>query len=506
MPWMLEGKCVYKEVNGKKGELVKCHNTVDEAKAHLRALYANVANSIQEFSMFITKSSLNGEEMRWAAVNSDTSKDLYGERMTLGLYQRMLERIRLEQPPPEEFRSMVCSEFWCGGIPYVSIAHYSDGNGLAVPGETHEIFIDGNQLKAKGVLYNTPLGRAVWKSLKEDELNYKNQIDADRIRISIAFLDLAHRHGENGELFVRSSLKDVCPECQKGAENKIYEDGYLVHLALTRKPVNPRTIIEAEDMMAKKAITTRKDDALSIVQDESLVKEIEEATLTTKSDVLVEMSEPLVEEAKKDDKKDSPPADENDPNDPEEDMMEKESKKGKKNCSLTEEDLISIRSIMAELLPTSQTPIEVKSEVVEKSALDLATDALYNSINVALSMAGNVTFEQRLESINPSLQELGNAITELVRKSVGQPAPSPATNEQSMILEALSTLTAKMDTLSQEVALVKEKSLTPSTPVQNRVPVPRSIAPQAVVTQSQTQPTNPNSVRNLVRRSVGIQD
>ena len=78
MPWMIEGKCVYKEVDGKKGELVKCYNTVDEAKAHLRALYANVTNSIQEFSMFITKSSLNGEEMRWAAVNSDTSKDLYG--------------------------------------------------------------------------------------------------------------------------------------------------------------------------------------------------------------------------------------------------------------------------------------------------------------------------------------------------------------------------------------------------------------------------------------------
>ncbi|MDU9711639.1 hypothetical protein RGC52_08025, partial [Helicobacter pylori] len=84
----------------------------------------------------------------------------------------------------------------------------------------------------------------------------------------------AHKHGDNGAVFVRESLKSVCPECQKGAGNKIYVDGYLVHLALTRKPVNPRTIIQAEDnAMAKKSIVTRKDDALSIVQDESLVEE-----------------------------------------------------------------------------------------------------------------------------------------------------------------------------------------------------------------------------------------
>lgn len=464
-----------------------------------------MSDLIQEFPLFISKSSLQDGEMRWAAVNSDTGKDLYGEKMTLGLYQKMLTRIEQELPPPEEFRSMVCSEYWCGGIPYVSIAHYSDGNGKAVPGETLEIFIDGNQLKAKGILYDTPLGRAVWKSLKEDELNYKNQVDAERIRISIAFLDLAHKHGDNGAIFVRESLKSVCPECQKGAGNKIYVDGYLVHLALTRKPVNPRTIIQAEDnAMAKKSIVTRKDDALSIVQDESLVEEVVEAALTSKSDALVEMSDtPVVKESKK---MDSPKEDEEDPKDMEEDKMEKEeSKTGKKKCSLTEDDLVSIRSIVAELLP-KETPMAEKSEVVEKSALDLATDDLYTSVNTALGMKG-VTLEQRLESINPALQEVGNAITALVRESLGQAAPTPVSNDQSMILEALSTLTSKIDGFSQELALVKEKSLVPSAPVQNRVPVPRSIQPQ-LVTQSQTQQpaSNPNSVRNLVRRSVGIQE
>lgn len=505
MPWMIEGKCVYKEVDGKKGELIKCHNSEDEAKNHLKALYANANKSIQEFSMFITKSSLHENEMRWSAVNSDTREDIYGEKMTLGLYQKMLERIKLGQPPPEEFRSMVCSDFWCGGIPYVSIAHFSDGNGKAVPGETLEIFIDGSQLKAKGILYDTPLGRAVWKSLKEDEQEHKNQVDADRIRISIAFLDLAHRHGEEGKLFVRSSLYDVCPECQKGAGSKIYEDGYLVHLALTRKPVNPRTLIEAEEnIMAKKAIRTRKDDALSIVQDESLVEEIEKATLTSKSDALIEMSEPLVEEAKVKDEEESM-EDEGSAEDESEDEKEKEVKKR----SLTEDDLVAIRSIVSELVTKSEVPATAIPETAleEKSTLDIATDELYTSINKALSMSG-VSFEQRLESINPALQGLGNAITDLVRKSAGQSTAIPASNEQTLILEALTALTNKMDTLSQEVALVKEKSQTPSTPVQARVPVPRSIAPQPIVNQSQTvqQNSNPNSVRNLVRRSVGIKD
>lgn len=203
---------------------------------------------------------------------------------------------------------------------------------------------------------------------------------------------------------------------------------------------------------------------------------------------------------------DSPKEDEEDPKDMEEDKMEKEeSKTGKKKCSLTEDDLVSIRSIVAELLP-KETPMAEKSEVVEKSALDLATDDLYTSVNTALGMKG-VTLEQRLESINPALQEVGNAITALVRESLGQAAPTPVSNDQSMILEALSTLTSKIDGFSQELALVKEKSLVPTAPVQNRVPVPRSIQPQ-LVTQSQTQQpaSNPNSVRNLVRRSVGIQE
>lgn len=301
MPWIIKNNCVYKKNNdGSLGELLGCHETKEMAQKHLRALYANVKDSLHELPLYISKSSIHNGEMRWWAVNSDTDWDLYGERMSLSLFENMLSKIKQNVPPPIPFSEFVTSDYWKGGMPYLSIAHYSDGNGHAVPGEVKEIFIDGNRLKARGILYNSKLGSAVWKSLKEDEFNNDDAIN--RIRISIAFLDLAHKHGDSGQVFERRSLGDICPDCKRGIGDKIYLDGYLVHLALTRVPVNPRTIImpEEEIIMAKKSkITTRKQDALSIVQDEALVEELESEALKSRSlgedtdisEVLVEMSD-----------------------------------------------------------------------------------------------------------------------------------------------------------------------------------------------------------------------
>ena len=242
-----------------------------------------------EMSMYITKASITNDTMTWAAVNSDTYKDSYQERMSLELYKDFISHIRNEDEPPSEFKSAVCSDYWCGGMPYVSISHYPDLNGKAIPGEPLEIYIDGNQLKAKGILHNNPLGHAVWRSLKED----KNKQPEDKIRISIGFLDMAHKHGESGNVFVRDSLYSICPECLQGIGEKIYVKGYLVHLALTRKPVNKRTemVLEEKAEMAKKKIT-RKEDAASIVGEDLAEKlEVEQKATSQKSDVLIEMSE-----------------------------------------------------------------------------------------------------------------------------------------------------------------------------------------------------------------------
>lgn len=456
-------------------------------------------NLLPEFSMFITKSSLNNGTMKWSAVNSDVDWDLYGERMSVQLYEKMLGYIKESAPPPPAFKDMVCSDYWCGGMPYLSIAHYNDGNGVAVPGEPLELFIDGKQLKAKGVLFNTPLGTAVWKSLKADEQG----LDENKIRISIAFLDLAHKHGDGGSTFHRKSLSDVCPECKSGKGEKIYLDGYLVHLALTRVPVNPRTIMEPEDVMAKKSkIETKKDDAISIIGEE-LTQEVEKSALETKSDVLIEMSdtEPLTEKMKDGEHK-------MDDSEDEEEGTEEDMKEDKKEKSLTAEDVaVIVAQEVAKAL--SATPVEAKSDTVsepevKKSALDVATEGLYNAVDGAIAMQG-ATVEERLASINPALQEIGNSITALVRESMGQSAPIPQSNVNGAAMEAINSLTEVVKSLATEVATMKAQSVQPSVPQANVMPKPRSIQP-ALVSQSQTQTTaNPNSLTNIVRRSVSTQ-
>ena len=462
-----------------------------------------VDNIIKEFStMYISKSSLHDGEMRWSAINSDTDWDLYGEKMTIELYRSMIGKIKANTPPPEPFAEMVTSEWWKGGMPYLSIAHYSDGNGKAVPGSVRELFIDGTQLKAKGILSNNPFGKAVWNSLKQDELNYKTSVDTDRIRISIAFLDLAHKHGISGEIFKRNSFMDKCPECQRGVGEKIYLDGYLVHLALTRVPVNPRTIMQAEDIMAKKSKpTTKKEDAVSVLGDETLAEELSQVALENKSDVMVEMSDTEdapVEEAVVEDAKHG---EEEMPMDEEEDKDE--DKKEVKKKSFTPELIAEIvEAVKSSLLPEAPQPDpvpEAESPKAEKSALETSLDKLYNAVTSEVNVQKSI--EEKLQAIQPALEEVGQEITNVVKKSVGETVAPSQPNPSDAILEAIQSLTQTVTTLGTEVATLKAQTLTP--PATNRVPVPRSIVPQ-IVTKSQTPEVEekPNSVRNVVRRSV----
>jgi hypothetical protein len=73
----------------------------------------------------------------------------------------------------------------------------------------------------------------------------------------------------------------MCPLCAQGIGGKIYMKGQLVHLAMTRVPVNPRTEMSVEKSMDE--ITTKRDDAKSIIGD--LAEELEEKSIA--GDVLV---------------------------------------------------------------------------------------------------------------------------------------------------------------------------------------------------------------------------
>lgn len=447
---------------------------------------------IQEFSMLVSKATLYDGVMRWSAVNSDTDWDLYGERMSLELYKSMISKIKYKEPPPPAFAELLTSDYWSGGMPYLSIAHYSDGNGRAVPGEVKELFIDGNQLKARGTLNDSPLGRAVWKSLKEDEINYKANLDADRIRISIAFLDLAHKHGENGQTFMRKSFADKCPACLRGVGEKVYLDGYLVHLALTRVPVNPRTIMEAEDTMAKKSKPeTKKQDALSVLGgDEQLADEVVAASLEMKSEVLVEMSLPAPDEEETTFEVTKSALDDLVASMVTEAMAKK---KLEEDEEVEEGEEYEKKKVVGK---KSDIPVPIT-----KSALELSVDKLYTMVDTVIGRAG--TAEDKLQEIQPVLAEVGQAIVEVVKSSVGD-APVTPVPVNGAILEAIQNLALQVQEIGTKVATLEQKSINipPESP---RIPAPRSFSPTIVRSAiPEAASENPNSVMSISRRSVGL--
>lgn len=505
MPYELRGNCVF------RGETkLKCYDNHADAVNYMRALYANVKDSVAELSMYISKASSQDGSMRWQAVNSDTSPDLYNERMSLELYKSMLGYIKNGTPPPEPYRSRVCSDYWCGGMPYLSIAHYPDLGGMAVPGEPLELYVEGDKLKAKGVLYDSKLGQAVWKSLKLDE----QKPNDDKIRISIAFLDLVHKHGDNGEPYKRLSTDQPCKECMAGVGDKIYLDGYLVHLALTRVPVNMRTIMELRSMAKK----TRKDDALSIVGDEDVVKAIDtQAAIENKSDILVEMSdaeveveEAVVEDSTMMDKKKSGKMTEEDESsmvdtmDAEEGTESDHNSKKKVKKSLTEEDVVEL---VKSMLPKTDTMSP--EPVAEKSALDKTVDNLFTVVDKAVKMDADLN--TKLDIITPVMQDLGSQISEIVKSSVST-ARVVADNVDiptKLILEKIGQLGDNITALTNDVALLKSQAITSQQANDNtaRVPRPRSLAPDTVrsVVEKAMQVDKPLSVHELARRSVGLE-
>jgi cation transport regulator len=236
------------------------------------------------FELVITKASYDKKDgvMRFACTASDIQKDSRDERMSLPLFNDFITRAVAKEKPPVQF----CSDYWSGGMPYASISHYSDLNGKGAAGILDSLYIDGQQLKGKGHLYDTPLGRAVWKSICESL--YSGNVSEDRkVRISIAFIDWKHAH--NDMVFERKSLSDSCPMCYNSIDNKVYLKGHLIHFAFTRVPVNKRTEITT-DVEVLRSMTTQKEDAASIVGEE-LASELDEESKAIVQEALVVKAE-----------------------------------------------------------------------------------------------------------------------------------------------------------------------------------------------------------------------
>jgi hypothetical protein len=456
-----------------------------------------------ETSMYITKAVKEGKVMKWAATNSDTDPDTYAERMSLELYKDFIGHINKGDGVPEIFRSGVYSNYWKGGMPYLSISHYPDIDGQAVPGEPAEIYVDGNRLKAKGVLYNSPLGHSVFRSLQED----KNKSPDDRIRISIGFLDLAHRHGD-GQVWVRDSLTSICPDCLNGVGEKVYVKGYLVHLALTRVPVNKRTeMVLEEKSMAKK---TRKEDAASIVG-ETLAEEIELKAKATalRSDVLIEMSEGETPEV---------PAEEVAEPEVVEPVAEPVAEVEERSEAPVEESEApaveplpsNFETQVLEMLKSLTekafaVPVETKSEVVEPHVLKPALDALLSAVDNSVVLEGDIN--AKLQYIQPTIQELGEAITEFVKtKSVVSEPPAPNKDNDTLlekITELIQPLSETVSRVESRIGVLEAKSNATAVETRSRIPQPRGLTPN-LIAKTETENPKPGSLRSIINKSVGI--
>lgn len=407
-------------------------------------------SNVTEFSLFIDKASFHKEtgEMRFHAVGSDTLEDTYNDNMTAELFSDFLERIENKERPPEGYGN----EFWNGGIPYLSISHYPDLKGKAVPGEMTSVYMDGNRLKGQGKFYETPLGLSTFKAICKDQTDEVNP--DEKIRISIAFLDYKHRHKSNGFTFERKSFTDRCPECYKefvtqSGAGKEFLQGHLIHWAFTRVPVNQRTPVELEEKSMSE-ILTQKDDAASIVGEE-LADEIDAMKAEIgKSEAVVIKSEMEDEE-------------------PEED--EKEKKKKKDEQEETRSDVSDDR--LDRILSLLEKPQDTLDEA-------------YQAFRAALAQA------ETLEAVQPAFEQFAEVVRSQYQETVPTETVPVTDNRIDAVMEKLSLLTEKVDLLTKaRPALVTET-----------VPERRSITldPNAILQQ----PRRPLSIDEIARRSVGL--
>jgi hypothetical protein len=456
MPWEIKNEngkhCVYKA----GGEKLKCYDDKAEATRYVRALYANVHEGMAEFSMSIVKANIKDGVMRWRSVNSDVEEDVYGERMSKELFEDFIQHIEKNEPIPEPFNTVIAEPDWNGGMPYLSIAHYKSGAGKAnVPGEPSKIYLDGEALKSTGILYDSPLGRAVYKSLSKDLVEKRE----DKIRISIGFLDLEHSHGEK-YTFTRKSLTDKCPLCKKGVGDKIYKKGHLVHLALTRVPANPRT-----DMEVEKAMTTKREDAESIIEDEEVLKGLD---LKSQADdvLVIKSEEPVVEE-----KAEAPV----------------------ENTSVSE-------------------PVEVVAPaIVEPTPLEKSLATLKDQVAVLKSQG--LTGDAALQQVQSVYEEVGNVI-----RAEFTPPPSPEQIANQNLEATLRSLLSEMlpAALAQTVAPIQaevselralsltQKSVPPKK--EESIPQPRSLnlKQKSAVEQVTKKANQYKTIEEIAAESVGL--
>lgn len=495
MPWKIvkEGDkhCVKKSDTG---ETVKCHESEGKAKAHMKALYANVHESaIAEMSLTVVKASYEKSESdpnkkrRILMVSSDTDPDLYDESMSKSLFQDFVDHINNKHDIPEPFKSAICEDYWCGGMPYISIAHFGAGKeGKNIPGTIESVYIDGERLKSKAYLHDTPLGRKLFDALCDDLEKHKSGVaDHKPVRVSIGFLDLEHEHVIDGKTvtFTRTDLGQKCTLCADGVGGKIYKKGYLVHEAATRVPVNQRTEMALEEK-SMSDILTKKDDAASIVG-EDLAEELEQKSLA--DDVLVVKSEETKEPdaTVKIEVSDDLVALLN--------TVKSELDEVKKSLGELQARPV-VEESMEQVVEKSHEKEEVKEE--EKKEEEVKSVSATNPLDEKFEQLKSALATGKVEAV----QAVFNALGQEVEKSF-TPAPPSATDiaaiVKSAVDEAVTPLKIQIAQLTAEKGAVAAKA--------SQHPVTRALQLKPAELTQKSQSPQLTQIQKIARRSVGLE-
>lgn len=445
-----------------------------------------INDSLAQMSLTVVKASYEKSEpdpdkkRRILMVSSDTDPDLYDESMSKELFSDFVDHIENKHDIPEPFKSAICEDYWCGGMPYISIAHYGAGtNGKNIPGTIESVYMDGQRLKSKAYLHDSALGRKLFDALCDDLEKHKSGVDDHQpVRVSIGFLDLEHEHIVEGKTitFTRNELGQKCALCADGVGGKIYKKGYLVHEAATRVPVNQRTEMALEEK-SMGDIFTKKDDAASIVG-EDLAEELEQKSLA--DDILVVKAE--------EQKEDAPDLVEllntvkSELDEVKKSLNELQASKPVVEESKMEQEVKSHMEDEKEEEVKEEKKVEAKSETVEVNPLDAQFEALKSAL--ASGKAEEV-------------QKVFAGFGETVEKSFA-PAP-PTANDIAAIVEA--AVEKAVNPLKIQIAQISaQKSNTVST----QHPVSRALNLGVEDLTKKSQSPQLTQIQRLARKSVGL--
>lgn len=352
-----------------------------------------IVRGLVEMSLVITKAQLHPDgTMKWLAVTSDTDKDSRGESTSVQLFQDWINRVE---------KSVTVPYLPAPRMPFLGLSHYSDLDGLGEAGPTEKMYIDGKKFRAAGTFYSDsdhPLGKALFKAVKaEYDLIQKGETIEQPIRISAAWYDLCHSHGNF--TFRRKSLFDKCPMCEKGQVVSLYLEGQLDHFAGTRVPINGRTSLE----LTERSMTTRKEDAESILleEDKPLADELEnKSKLVGKSET---ETPALVVKAKEGKEK---PADK----EAEEEEEEAEGKGKDKANYKKKADIEKMVNDMAYL------PMGGATSMAEAMAYQETQEKIseaYSRIDLFLCVLSNITYlpaDKQLSALKGAVTEMSNEL------------------------------------------------------------------------------------------------